>query len=310
MNLSILYRGPLSSCNYACSYCPFAKHTETSAELAHDRACLERFVGWVAGQGTENFGILFTPWGEALVRRWYQTAIAELTHLSHVRKVAIQTNLSCKLDWLESCDKSKLGLWCTYHPPEVERARFVAKCEELSAAGVRFSVGVVGKTEHLGEIAAMREALPKSVYLWVNAYKREPNYYTPEMLKDLTTIDPHFPTNNQYHPSLGDACQAGETVFTVDGDGEMRRCHFIDRRIGNIYEPTWREGLKARPCTNDTCGCHIGYVHLHKLSLERVYGPGILERIPQAQLGLQTIGEGNQETLFTTEFTESTEKNF
>ena len=25
MNLSILYRGPLSSCNYACGYCPFAK---------------------------------------------------------------------------------------------------------------------------------------------------------------------------------------------------------------------------------------------------------------------------------------------
>ena len=29
MNLSILYRGPLSSCNYGCEYCPFAKHRET-----------------------------------------------------------------------------------------------------------------------------------------------------------------------------------------------------------------------------------------------------------------------------------------
>ena len=49
MNLSILYRGPLSSCNYACDYCPFAKRSETPAELAHDRACLERFAGWVGG---------------------------------------------------------------------------------------------------------------------------------------------------------------------------------------------------------------------------------------------------------------------
>jgi biotin synthase-like enzyme len=37
MALSVLYRGPLSSCNYDCHYCPFAKHHETSAELRRDR---------------------------------------------------------------------------------------------------------------------------------------------------------------------------------------------------------------------------------------------------------------------------------
>ena len=37
--LRILYRGPLSSCNYGCPYCPFAKHHETAAELKVDRAC-------------------------------------------------------------------------------------------------------------------------------------------------------------------------------------------------------------------------------------------------------------------------------
>ena len=40
MKLSILYRGPLSSCNYGCEYCPFAKHTETQAEHDADRAAL------------------------------------------------------------------------------------------------------------------------------------------------------------------------------------------------------------------------------------------------------------------------------
>ena len=116
MTLSILYRGPLSSCNYARGYCPFAKHTETPAELAHDRACLERFVGWVAGRTGDEIGVLFTPWGEALVRRWYQDALAALTKMPHVAKAAIQTNLSCKLDWVEGCDRAKLALWCTFHP--------------------------------------------------------------------------------------------------------------------------------------------------------------------------------------------------
>jgi sulfatase maturation enzyme AslB (radical SAM superfamily) len=46
MHLSILYRGPLSSCNYACEYCPFAKHVETREELLHDKACLQRFLSW------------------------------------------------------------------------------------------------------------------------------------------------------------------------------------------------------------------------------------------------------------------------
>ncbi|MEN8446791.1 MAG: radical SAM protein, partial [Cyanobacteria bacterium J06555_13] len=30
MNLSILYRGPLLSCNYGCEYCPFAKRQQTA----------------------------------------------------------------------------------------------------------------------------------------------------------------------------------------------------------------------------------------------------------------------------------------
>ncbi|MEN8219322.1 MAG: hypothetical protein ABFS56_23770 [Pseudomonadota bacterium] len=34
--------------------------------------------------------------------------------MAHVEKVAIQTNLSCRLDWLEGCDKSKVALWTTY----------------------------------------------------------------------------------------------------------------------------------------------------------------------------------------------------
>ena len=43
MNLSILYRGPLSSCNYGCTYCPFAKHAETAAEHEVDQRALEHF---------------------------------------------------------------------------------------------------------------------------------------------------------------------------------------------------------------------------------------------------------------------------
>lgn len=280
MTLSILYRGPLSSCNYGCDYCPFAKRTETAAELAGDRADLARFVGWAAGRCGDSLGVLFTPWGEALVRAWYRDALVALTRLPHVRRAAIQTNLSCKLDWTEGCDKAKLALWCTFHPGETTRPKFLAKCRELTARGVRYSAGVVGLKEHLTEIAALRAELPAGVYLWVNAYKREAGYYTPEMVADLTRVDPLFPVNNRYHASLGAACATGETVVSVDGDGTVRRCHFVREPIGNIYDADFAECLKPRPCPNATCGCHIGYVHLQPLGLSERFGAGVLERIP------------------------------
>jgi MoaA/NifB/PqqE/SkfB family radical SAM enzyme len=281
MRLSILYRGPLSSCNYGCGYCPFAKHTETDAEHAEDARALDRFTTWIAERADDRISVLFTPWGEALIRRRYQRALASLTNLPHVEKIAIQTNLSCRLEWVEACDKRKLGLWTTYHPGQVSRDRFLAQCRELDRRGVRFSVGVVGLKEHRAEIDVLRRELPPSLYLWINAYKRAPDYYTAEELRHYAGIDPLFPLNTTHHPSLGRACRAGHTVVSVDGDGTLRRCHFIRTPLGNIYEPGFEKALAPTPCTNETCGCHIGYVHMPELKLYEVFGDGVLERIPQ-----------------------------
>lgn len=284
MNLSILYRGPLSSCNYGCVYCPFAKHTETHQEHERDRLALERFINWVESRRDDTIGVLFTPWGEALVRKRYQDAFVRLSSLSNVVKVAIQTNLSSRLDWVERCDKRKIALWATFHPAETTRERFLAQCQELERRMVSYSVGVVGLKEHAEEIDALRRALPSHVYLWINAYKRQPDYYSAKDVQRFTGIDPLFPINNQYHASFGRACLGGHSVISVDGDGVMRRCHFIKASIGNIYEPGFEEALRPRPCTNATCGCHIGYVHMPGLKLYEVFGTGVLERVPAERI--------------------------
>jgi hypothetical protein len=290
VELAILYRGPLSSCNYGCDYCPFAKHAESREEHERDRLALERFVAWVRGRESDRIAVFFTPWGEALIRRRYQRAIAMLTSMPQVVKVAIQTNLSCRLDWVEACDKTRLGIWATYHPTQVTRERFLARCAELDGRGVRYSVGVVGMQGHLEEIAALRAELPAHVYLWVNAYKRVPGYYTPEDVAWLTAIDPLFPVNNQRHASVGRACRTGEQVISVDGDGTMRRCHFVKEPIGNLYAPDFAAALRPRPCSAATCGCHIGYVHMPHLGLDRVFGDGILERVPATPIWLSAVG--------------------
>jgi MoaA/NifB/PqqE/SkfB family radical SAM enzyme len=280
VTLSILYRGPLSSCNYGCEYCPFAKKHETDDEHAVDAAALVRFLDWCEGYG-RPLRVFFTPWGEALTQRRYQDALARLTHLPHVEKAAVQTNLSARLDWLDACVPPKLGIWATYHPDWAKRGRFLEQCAALSARGVSYSVGVVGFPRFANELLAVREALSSSVYVWVNAVKALAGEYTPDDLALFTRVDPYFPLNLKAHPSKGRACRGGETVISVDGEGTMRSCHFLREPLGNLYAPDFERALRPRPCSAETCGCHIGYVHLDYLGLEQVFGSGILERVPK-----------------------------
>jgi MoaA/NifB/PqqE/SkfB family radical SAM enzyme len=276
---NILYRGSLSSCNYSCRYCPFAKTANTRAELQADERELERFVDWVNSR-QERIGILITPWGEALVHGYYRRAMAALSHLPQVYRIAIQTNLAGSIDDLLSANRETLALWTTFHPSQISLDRFVARCHALDAAGIRYSVGVVGMREHFAAIDEVRRLLSPSVYVWVNAYKREAGYYQPGEIERLLQVDPYFHWNLHRYASRGTPCRAGQTSFTVDGRGDIRRCHFVDNVIGNIHEPHFTKALRPRSCSAENCGCHIGYVHRPALNLETLYGPGLLERIP------------------------------
>ncbi|MFO0600595.1 MAG: STM4011 family radical SAM protein [Myxococcaceae bacterium] len=278
--LTVLYRGPLSSCNYGCEYCPFAKHHETNEEHAADGEKLSRFLEWAVGRAHSPLRVFFTPWGEALTQVRYHQAITKLSHTPHVERVAVQTNLSARLDWLSEANTSRVGIWATFHPKWTELDRFLGQTQKLQSMGVHFSVGVVGFPEEREAIARIRKALPKNVYVWINAVKKLSDSYSADELAFFESVDPFFKLNLRAHPSLGRACQAGETVISVDGEGVARRCHFIATPIGNIYDANFESALKPRACTNATCGCHIGYVHLDYLELGKVFGAGLLERVP------------------------------
>ena len=294
--LTLLYRGPLSSCDYDCWYCPFGKKHETAAELKQDRLALERFTRWCRSDflppasstaaPSHRFrwlSVFFTPWGEALIRRWYRTALAELAALPHVRRLAVQTNLSISPKWLEDIpagDRRKIALWCTWHPSQVSLEQFAAHARQLDALQVRFSAGAVGLREHFDQIEQLRELLPASVYLWINAYRDQPDYYLPGEVERLTAVDPLFPQNLAPYNSLGHPCRSGSSVFSVDGAGELRRCHFIRQPVGNLYETGLPAVPHNPPCSREQCGCHIGYIHMPELQLNDVYGAGLLERIP------------------------------
>lgn len=275
--LSILYRGSLLSCNYDCGYCPFAKAQDSRESLANDAAELDRFVQWVSQQ-TRPIRILFTPWGEALIRRYYQDAIAELGTMRHVERIAIQTNLSLSTSAIERCQSDKLALWCTYHPSQISRQQFIEKCAFLAEQEVRFSVGMVGNRDEIDEIAAMRQALPAEIYLWVNANRDEQADYRPQELEQLQQIDALFEHNLHQYPSHGKTCNTGSQVISVDGSGNVQRCHFVKEPLGNLYDGSFTPSYET--CPKQSCDCHIGYIHMPHLQLDAIYGDGLLERIP------------------------------
>ncbi len=287
MTTSLLYRGPLASCNFDCSYCPYALRASSVDELTADRTALRRFVDWVRAQ-RDPHAILFTPWGEALIRSWYREALVELSRMPQVERVAIQTNLACRLDWLNGADLDCLALWISFHPSQVGYDAFLGRCRALDAIGVRFSVGLVGLREHLEVARALRRDLPESVYLWINAYKSEgPDYYRPGEAPMFAEIDPLFPLSDRAHESRGESCRTGASVFSVDGNGDLRRCHFVDEKLGNLYDDGLDPVRAERRCPNDSCHCHIGYVHLDPLDLYPVFGGGLLERIPAPRVPAQ-----------------------
>ena len=282
--LSLLYRGTLASCNYACGYCPFAKKQDSRAALARDAREVARFTDWVSDQ-QRPISVLFTPWGEALVRRHYRTAMQTLAALPQVRQVALQTNLSGPLAWLDKMPGlEKIGLWCTYHPGQTTLARFLERCARLDALKVRYSVGVVAMPEHYEAIRALRAALPAQTYLWLNAYdRRGPGYYRAEDLAWLDAIDPWFALNRRPVPSRGKPCLAGELSLSVDGDGELTRCHFVTERLGNLYTDQLADMLQERSCPRFKCDCYIGYAQRKDLPFQREFGAGLLARIAPIQ---------------------------
>lgn len=279
---SILYRGPLASCNYDCRYCPFASIKASVAQTEEDCNALTRFLTWLDRQKHSDMAVFFTPRGEALLYKYYQEALIRLSH--SINKTAIQTNLSCNLDWLSEVNGKHAALWCSFHPNQVDVDLFLSQCEKVTANNIPFSVGAVGLKDNLPIIRELRRRLPRRVYLWINAFKHQQNYYNPTDLKAFTAIDPYFHYNTKRYRSLGQSCGCGFRVFSVDGRGDVRSCHFIDKVLGNIYDNGLPHPTEKSLCTNKHCWCHIGYVHLEYLGLDQIFNDGILERIPAAPI--------------------------
>ncbi len=292
MTLLVLFRTRLEWCNYTCWYCPWnANVRKVPAEaFRDDEARLTRVVDRVA-ELPRPVEFFITPKAEYLVLPYWRAAVGRLLNLPQVRHVTVQTNLSFDLAaFLDSVNAAKLALWTTYHPtevPEAELEQLHGKWELLRRRGVPFTVGVVGTHANLPHVDRLRRRLHPSVYLWVNAYQRESDYYTAEQLDAIRHVDPYFDLNNQHFPSLGRPCAAGQTAVYLDDEGDLRRCFFVGRVLGNLFRDGWRTLDAPEPCPKATCHCYVGHMHVVELGFRRVYGEDLAVRRPAGWPGNQ-----------------------
>jgi MoaA/NifB/PqqE/SkfB family radical SAM enzyme len=285
MTLLVLFRTRLEWCNYTCHYCPWnATLNRVEGEaFREDERRLTRIVERIA-ELPRAVELFITPKAEYLVLPYWRDAVARLLALPQVERITVQTNLSFDLAaWLDEVDHAKLALWTTYHPTEVDPAGLKAlhaKWALLRRRGVPFSVGVVGTRENIPHAEALRARLPGDVYLWVNAYKREPDYYAPGEVERVRAIDPYFDLNNQHYPSRGRPCTAGQRAVYLDDEGDLRRCFFVGGVIGNLFRDGWVTLPAPLGCPRETCHCYVGHMHVVELDFRAVYGKDLAARIP------------------------------
>lgn len=283
---TLYYRNYLKVCNYKCKYCPFPKEVASDEKIKKDKEALFKFADYIK-ESKKEFKIFIAPKGEALIYDYYKETIIKLSNLKNVKEIVIQTNLSSSLEWTQKADKSKLIMWTTYHPKQVESSSFFDQVKKLVKYQINFSVGVVGVRENFKKIEEMNMLLEslgdKKPYLWINAYKDKKDYYTREEIKKLIEWDYLFEMNLKTYETKGLECNTGKKVFYVDYTGLVYRCWQDKKKCGNLYKEDIEDINIETNCEKNRCGCYIGYNNLRDLKLEDIYKKSLIGRLPKAR---------------------------
>ncbi|WP_053957194.1 STM4011 family radical SAM protein [Inediibacterium massiliense] len=280
----LYYRGVLSSCNYTCYYCPFAKKKASSVEIERDQKALMRFCKTIENiLFKERISIFFTPYGEAMTHPYYTKAMIQLAKLEKVRYISIQTNLSFDVnEFLDAIERSgvkkeKIKLWGSYHPTMVRAEEFAKKANQLSLQ-IDICVGMVALSKRAQEIRELKKYLSPDIYLWLNGQAKHKIHYSLEDLSEFKEIDPFFPFEMNTRTSF-ETCRSGSQSYFIEANGDILPCHMNKRPIGDFY--SLEKNLKPFECHRKLCDCYLAYSNIKDIRMIRFFGNTLPVRIPQ-----------------------------
>ena len=251
----IYYKGHAKDCNYSCSYCPFAKNTESKHDI--DKKYLNKFVDYIENtKFNHQISIMFTPYGEALTKKYYYDAISRLSKCNHVESVSCQTNASFSpkvfLNYLEQSNANfnKISLWASFHKEMTTIDAFIANILELHSK-INLSVGTIGFAKDKTEIELLRKLLPLDIYLWVNKPEGTKADYM-----DFSYIDPLYKLEDKVLKCDINHCNAGIDSILVKESGNIYLCHLSKKSSGNLYTNFEIDRVQL-----GACHCYLTYCH-------------------------------------------------
>lgn len=282
MGKQFFYRGYLTSCNYACGYCPFSKRKMTEEQRRKDQEALDRFYLQMKAE-TEEHALLIVPYGEALIHKYYWVAMARFSQIPSEEYIGCQTNLSFPVEKMLSVyetsggEKQKLRLWCTYHPSMTTVENFVMQCRQLEQAGIAYCVGAVGDPDEIFRIQELRKKLPDHVYVWINQMDGRKRRYTEEEMQSFQEIDPYFPLELKHYPADNSKCR--KSVFQ-EADGSRYFCNLHAAQAG----PSSRNTNDT--CRRKECSCYLAYCNRTDVEELFFFEPYPAFRIPTYPRGI------------------------
>jgi hypothetical protein len=75
----------------------------------------------------------------------------------------------------------------------------------------------------------------------------------------------------------------------LDDEGDLRRCFFVGRVLGNLFAEGWATLDAPLGCPVKTCHCYVGHMHIVDLDFRAVYGKHLAPRIPRKYHQLATV---------------------
>lgn len=314
---TVIYRGNLKSCNYSCSYCPFAKHGMLASELERDRQEFERFCDSIVKRaGTFSIGAVFvTPYGEASIHRWYWEGLSRLAGLPGIDRVGMQTNLSFSVaECLKVYDsfgrelpekdsvaegrpeivssgeecagpalkgnagkREKLSVWATFHPEMTTVDEFVSKCHRLRESNITVCAGAVGVPQNIQVIKELREKLSPEVYLWINRMDGLKGNYSPEEMEAFAQTDPFFGYELKNPEAAAQMC--ADRCF-VEAGGKIHTCNICRTKNVNWYDGS-EEEIFEPVCSRKRCSCYLAYGGRADFALKDIFGEYPVYRVPR-----------------------------
>ncbi len=277
MGTQYYYRGNLTSCNYSCDYCPFAKRKNSANMLAKDENNLKKLIERMKCVRSSH-ALLITPYGEALIHSYYWTAIASLTQIPSEELTGCQTNLSFPVEKMlthfTKCGGhiNKLCLWCTFHPLMTGVSEFVKQCSLLSEWGVTFSVGAVGNPRQIDTIKKLRDELPASIYLWINKMDGLNRPYSAKEISAFHSIDPYFSLELKHYKADIKKCSK---AFFLTADEERYYCNLH----AGSHAMAVADKTSPSSCYKE-CSCYLAYCNRTDLTELFFFRPYPAFRIP------------------------------